>query len=562
MRCWRPALILSLTVLMVGAGCAPLGPGAGGGRAADGQRPTAPKRITAAMMGNPPTPYEKIIGGGSGGRIPGINGLEMLVASGLTVKNEKGALIPILAEAVPTVDNGLWRVFPDGRSETTWRIRSGAVWHDGTPLTSADFIFNAQVEQDRDLPVERNVAYGTIEAIEAPDPQTVTVRWKQPYIEADDFYSRPVLPKHLLEKPYTGEKDSFTTLSYWSSEFVGTGPFRVRDWVRDSHTVLVANDQYVLGRPKIDEIEVRFLADENAFMATILAGAIDVTLGKSITLEQTVQVRDQWREGRVEIVPETAMKIWPQFINPNPAVILDQRFRRAVFHAIDRQEMVDTIMGGLSTIAHTVILPNEPELKEVEPALVKYDYDPRRAIQIIEGLGHTRDAEGAFRDAAGRRLSVEISATAEDQNTKPMFAVASYWQRIGLGVETVSIPIQRQRDREYRATFPGFTLQGGASGVVAVKNSHGTQARLPENNYTGSNYSRYINPEFDALIDRFLATIPQGERMDALRAVVHHMTDQVTMMNLYYATSSTMAKLRMVNVGPDPTWNAHEWDVK
>jgi ABC-type transport system substrate-binding protein len=167
-----------------------------------------------------------------------------------------------------------------------------------------------------------------------------------------------------------------------------------------------------------------------------------------------------------------------------------------------------------------------------------------------------------FKDSSGQPLVVQISSTNEDQNTKPMFSVADYWQRVGVGVETVVIPIQRQRDREYRAIFPGFTLQGGGSGVAAIKNSHGSQARLPENNYTGSNYSRYQNPEFDALIDRYQSTIPHPERMEALRQVVRHMTDQLNMMNLYYATSSTMLSNRMVNAGRDPTWNVHQWDLR
>jgi ABC-type transport system substrate-binding protein len=256
------------------------------------------------------------------------------------------------------------------------------------------------------------------------------------------------------------------------------------------------------------------------------------------------------------------MKIWPQFVNANPAVVTDVRFRKAMMHAMNRQEMVDGIMGGLSQVAHTVILPGEPELAEVDSALVKYDYDPRRSAQLIESIGYSKGPDGMYRDAAGIPLRLEISATNEDQNTKPMFAVADYWQRVGVATEPIIIPIQRQRDREYRATFSAFTLQGGSSGVPAIKNSLGSQARLPETNFTGSNYSRYQNPEFDAMIERFLGTIPRAERMQALRAVVAHMTDQLTMMNTYYAMSSTMISNRMENTGRFPTWNIHEIDVR
>jgi ABC-type transport system substrate-binding protein len=180
---------------------------------------------------------------------------------------------------------------------------------------------------------------------------------------------------------------------------------------------------------------------------------------------------------------------------------------------------------------------------------------------MIESIGYTRASDGFFRDGRGQRLSVELSATADDQNTKPLYAVSDDWQRIGVAVDTVSIPRQRASDREYRATFPAFTLQGGGSGVGRLKELHSSQARVPENNYTGGNYSRYSNPEFDAHIERFTSTIPRRERMDALRQVVGHMTDQLSMMNLFYAASTTMVHNRMQNAGRTPSWNAQEWDL-
>ncbi len=524
--------------------------------------PVAPKRIVAAMMGNPPTPIEKAIGGGSGGRIPGITGLQQLVGAGLTIQDDKGTHLPLLAEQVPTIENGLWKLLPNGRMEITWKIRQGAQWHDGTPFGSADLVFTSIVEQDRDLPFERNPAYRVIDTIEAADPQTIVVTWKQPYILADQFYIGPSLPKHILERPYADAKESFQSLPYWNVEFIGNGPYRIKEWTRDSHTVLQASDGWVTGRPKIDEIEVRFLADENAFMANILANHVDVTIGKSITLEQTLSLRDRWNNGHIESTPETTMKMWPQFVNTNPQIITNVQFRKAMMHAINRQEMVDTIMGGLSTIAHSLLLPTDREIGAIDSAVVKYEYDPRRTIQMIEGLGYSKSGDAPFRDSSGVPLAVQITSTDEDQNTKPMFTVAEYWQKAGVTTETVVIPVQRQQDREYRATFPGFALQGGGSGVIAVPNTLGSQSRLPENNFTGSNYARYQNPEYDALVDKYLTTIPEHDRIEALRVVMHAMTDQLNLMTLYYATSSTMISNRMVNAGRDPTWNAPQWDVR
>jgi peptide/nickel transport system substrate-binding protein len=543
------------------AGCAPADRSITERTVAAELGPTTPKRITAAMMGNPPTVVQRTIGG-IVGNIPGIAQLEQVLSPGLSSAVDGGARQALLADAVPSVENGQWVVLPDGRMETTWRIRSGARWHDGTPITADDVLFTARVDQDKEFPIPRDPAYDVIERMDAVDASTVKITWKRPFIEADQFMQGALFPRHLLERSYEEAKGGLMSLPYWTSDFVGTGPFKVREWVRDSHVVLEANDSYPLGRTKIDEMVIRFLEDENAFMATILSGGVDVTLGKSITLEQTLSIKAQWPDGHVEISPTTAMKLWPQLLDPNPAILTNVQFRKALMYGTDRREMVETIMGGLSEVAHTVLLPNEPEMKEVDAALVKYEYDPRRAVTMIEGLGYVRGSDGIFRDAAGQRLSLEVNATGEDQNTKPMFAVKDYWQRIGVDVDSLVIPVQRQRDLEYRATFPGFSLSGGPSGVAAVKNQQSSQARLPETRYTGNNYSRYLNPEFDGLVDRYLTTVPWNERMEALRAAVRHMTDQLPQMNLYYATTSVMVANRMLNVGTGLTWNVHQWDVK
>ncbi len=297
---WKRSTVVMLTGVLLVVGCAPSPNPAGGG----GQQPqperTGPKRITAAMMGNPAGVTDNFIGGGSGGGVPGQGQFEELIGGALLITKERGLqLVPSAAEAVPSVENGLWRVFPDGRMETTWKIRPGARWHDGTLFTSADIAFTTKLEQDKNLPVQRKLAYDYVANIDTPDPQTVTVTWNRPFIEADQFFITAPLPQHLLEGPYLeNNRDAFIALPYWTSDYVGIGPYRVNDWVRDSHVVLQAFDAYLLGRPKIDEIVVKFLPDENAFIAAILAGTVDVTIGKSINFEQAMEIQGQWREVR------------------------------------------------------------------------------------------------------------------------------------------------------------------------------------------------------------------------------------------------------------------------
>src|SRR5207248_6900336 len=129
-----------------------------------------------------------------------------------------------LAEQVPSVENGLWKLLPDGTMETTWNIRPNATWHDGQPFTADDLIFTLQVVRDPELPIFGNAAYAFISDIRSSDPRTVTVTWNQPFIHADWLFSAPLaLPfaKHMLQTTYQDHKSTFTEEPYWGHDYVG-----------------------------------------------------------------------------------------------------------------------------------------------------------------------------------------------------------------------------------------------------------------------------------------------------------------------------------------------------
>ncbi len=507
-------------------------------------------------------------------RRPGFDTLEELVSAGLVNVDDRGQLQPQLAETVPTIENGLWNVFPDGRMETTWKLRPDARWHDGAPITTEDLLFTAAVGQDPELAGFRGSAYAYIERIEALDARTLVVTWQRPYIEADLLFaaagtSTVPLPKHLLEPTYLGNKVQFLQLPYWSSEFVGSGPYKLHDWILDSHLVLQANDSYVRGRPKIDEIDVRFVPDSNTIIANLLAGELDMVIGRGVSLEQAVNLREQWRTGQVDIALDAWISIFPQMLNPTPAVIADARFRRALLHGTDRQEMAETIQYGVVPVAHSVINPSDPNYPAVEPGIVRYDYDPRRAVELLETLGYSRGGDGAFRDGNGQPLVVEMRTTGSDVQLRSVLAVSDYWQRRGVRVDQVQITGARANDREYRSIRPGFELSRypADATIDGMQRHHSSQVPLPENNFTGTNKQRYINAELDGYLDAYFATIPRAERLQHLARAVSHISREVVPMPLYYDGISAPISNRLRNVGtkkhPGSTeaWNVERWEA-
>lgn len=559
---WRTWLSFLLAALV--AGCAaPEAPRSSSvSRAA-----SAPKRITAAIGGDPTTLYNKF-----STSVPGSETLEQLVNSGLSAMDHANEVRPLLAEAVPSLENGQWQLFPDGSMETVWHIRDGARWHDGTPLSVDDLSFTVQVSRDPDLPIFASAPLSSIRDIQPVDARTVRVGWSRPFINADRLFGSIALPipKHLLEMPYSTSKASFTELPYWSLGFVGNGPFRLKEWQLGSHIVFEAFDQFALGRPKIDEIEVRFVLDSSVLLSSALAGAIDLTLGRNFAPEQAKIAREQWRDGRVDVGRlESALNLWPQFVNPSPAVMADIRFRRALIRAIDRNALAETFEAGLVSVAHSWLVPTLPEYEEMQRYVVRYDYDPRGAVQEIQELGYSRGADGSFRDRSGQRLDLEIRSTPSDIVEATVLAVADYWGRAGMAIEPVVIPRQRATDAAYRAAFPAFELQRFPSDAFSgMSGFHSRASRLPENNFIGlggSNQPRYSNPGFDELIDRFAVTIPRRARLEITGQIVRHMTEQLTVLPLFYDPATGLVGNRLLNVpalGQNRPWNAHEWDIR
>lgn len=557
------AFLRVIAVAVILSGCAaPAQPSAS--EIASPRVPGTPKRLVAAMMSDPPTISRENLA--ASGSIQGGDVLEALVNSGLSIPDHSGALIPQLAEALPTVENGLWQVFPDGRMQTTWKLRSGAAWHDGTLVSVEDVRFAFALGQDPGLPSFRNPDMALVEGISEPQPGTLAVTWKQPYIQADALFSTTsgrlgtLRPKHLLGQAYVENKEGLPYLPYWTTDFVGSGPFRVREWVRGSHLVLVANESYVLGRPNLDEIEVRFIPDPNVVIVNLLAGQVDYTFGRSLQMSEAMQVRDQWKQGRIAVTGGLVIALWVQFINPNPAVLQDLQFRRALFHAIDRQEMVDTLEYGAVPPAHTFLPITDPMYPVIESSIMRYPFDPRRSGQMIESLGYTRGPDGVFRGADQQVLSLDVRTNTGHEDR--VLAIADYFKKIGIDASSSVIPDSLRSDREYNSTYPGVRLWRASTDLGLSSRD----APIPENRFVGSNRPRYMNPALDTLVDRYFATIPFAERAGVLGQIIRHTTEQLPGMNMYFDPVPVLIGSRLKNVIPangagSDTFNAQEWDL-
>jgi peptide/nickel transport system substrate-binding protein len=366
------------------------------------------------------------------------------------------------------------------------------------------------------------------------------------------------------------DKASFLDLPYWTSDFVRAGPYRVAEVMPGIGMRLEAFDHYVLGRPKIDTIDVKLIPDANTLSANLLAGTVDAVQDIG-SMDPALQLRDQWRSGRV--IFNFGSDLWvhlvTQFVESRPAIIGNVQFRRAMAHAIDRQEMADTLIAGQSPVAHTFLSPNQPQYREIEASARRYEYDPRQAATLLEGLGYRRGPDGVLRDQGGQRIEVEVRSPPEEETSKAAATIADYWERIGVDATPLRPSQPQFADQEWVATLPAYSTFGGVNDMASLRLMHSSQARMPSNNFrvpgAGNRY-RYMNPEYDALLDSYYRTVPLTERNRILGEIVRHQTEVVMPLGLYYNPRPGASASRLMNVGDEwpavyMVWNAHEWDL-
>src|SRR5689334_9165923 len=110
-----------------------------------------------------------------------------------------------------------------------------------------------------------------------------------------------ILPRHLLEQPLQQDPGNFLGLSYWRAGFVGVGPFKMQSWLEGTSIVMVANDTYVLGRPKLDQIEIRSFSDRGPLTAALLSGDIQHLIGRGLFAEDVLQIQRSAPDIKVQL---------------------------------------------------------------------------------------------------------------------------------------------------------------------------------------------------------------------------------------------------------------------
>jgi len=491
----------------------------------------------------------------------------------LSQYDHDGNVIPILAERIPSIDDGSWVVNPDGTMRMSWHLRKNARWHDGHPFTAKDIRFSWEFNNDRSLPIIRRTLHTNVTAMDVPDDYTLVMHWRIPnnfahVVTLTDLF---IYPEHIVRPLWeSGEGERMLTNDFFLHEFVGLGPYRIDRWNPDESIVFKPFEDFFLGRPKIGTVVMHQLENSQAILTRLLAGQLQMAAAYGLTFEDGTIAQEQWEargEGKVYWTPVSLQRL---ILPPANPLFRDARVRKALLLAIDRDEINNTFFKGTAIIGHSLLHPNEPGYRAADPLITKYPFDPRQALTLMEEAGWRRGSDGVLANAAGERFEIVYRAPVANQEYLHIQgAVANYWRDIGVRTTFENVAANIASDARERATFTGVAQQGGGTTVATLfRRWHSSYIPTAENRYIGDNLVHWNNPEADRLLEQLERSFTQREMEDVLARLARVFTDDLPALPLYYQPEPVAIHTNLKNARPRPnssgqhstTWSVHQWE--
>jgi peptide/nickel transport system substrate-binding protein len=491
-----------------------------------------------------------------------------LAVEGLTAAAPDGSPRAALAMDVPTLANGAVRLLPDGAMTVQWVLRPDVRWSDGTPLTSADVRFTWRAVMTDPLAATRE-GYELITDIETPDERTALVRYRA----IDAAYATrfdAILPRHLLD----GATDA--TVAAYARAPLGTGPFRITEFVSGDHVTAERNARYrVAGQPYLDRVIFRLVSSVEAAKAQLRAGEVDAagSLGEAdaAELEPDPAIR-------VTSVPSPAVEalafnlVRPSTTLPHP-VLGDVAVRRALVYATPKGLIVNKLLSGRTRPGSSEI----PIGWAARSGIVQESYDTDLAAKLLDEAGWRRAADGV-RAKEGTRLSLRVVSTTGNRLREQIEQVlVDEWRAIGVELRIANVPSAvltggwQSNGVRKRGDFDLLLAQAGLGVTTPDPQSYLAQRHrcdaIPraENNGAGSNYERFCDARVDRLLDEAGRTLDRDRRRDLYGEVLSILNERAIAIWLYDRGRYDAFRTRVLGYAPNgwdvATWNAGEWHV-
>ena len=406
-------------------------------------------------------------------------------------------------------------------------LRSDIVFQDGSKLTPEDVAFSVRRIVNPDFKSPQLSQFDQITLAEVSGPAQVTLHTKTPYpVLLSQLVKLSIVPKAYVEK--VGDQK-------FNQEPMGSGPYKLRSWQRGVQSILDINEAYWRGKPPFRSVVFRAVPDGNTRIADARTGRADITGG--LTPDDAASLKS---ERDLKILSVATERVAYLFVNAQWGATKDKRVRQAIAMAIDRDTIIKALQQGYANPVNILLAPVDfGYVSDV----AGWPFDPARARALIKEAG----AEGAAIQF--------LTAPAYDRRLNE--AVQQMLADVGLKVDIVSVdfPTYLKR-RQGRPEEAGNLAQGRWS--CACQDADGVIWPLF---HTGSIWSKYSNPAFDAAVDAARTTLDEKQRLAEYHKAFEIMRDEVPGIGLFQDYALYLAR-RELQWTPTPNEAFFVMDMK
>ncbi|GBD18348.1 Glutathione-binding protein GsiB [bacterium HR27] len=504
-----------------------------------------------------------------------------IVLEPLADVNDKGELVPILAAEIPSVENG--GVSKDAKT-VTWKLKRDVKWSDGQPFTSKDVKFTYEFVIDEKAATTTMGNYQVIESIETPDDYTVVIHFKNPNPAWMNVFVGPygmILPEHVL-RDYMGEK---ARNAPFNLNPIGTGPYKVKEFRPGDVVVYEMNENYrEPDKPYFAQVEMKGGGDATtAARAVLQTGEVDYAWN----LQVEAQVLDQLEKtgvGVVEVIQGVNVeRILVNMTDPRKEVDgersklgvphpwqSDLKVRQAYALACRRDVIANTLYGRAGQATANILVA--PERFVSKNTSWKFDLD--EAARLLDEAGWVKGPDGV-RQKDGVRMEIVYQTTVNPVRQKTQEIIKSAFEQLGIKVELKSIdasvffssdPGNPDTAAHFYADIEMFT--NGPSSVYPVDymlSWYGKPDNIAQkaNNWSGNNYERWQNDEYDKLYEQALVELDPQKQAELFIKMNDLVVNNVVVIPLVHRNSVSGHAKNLTGLElsrwTDETWNIANW---
>ncbi len=392
------------------------------------------------------------------------------------------------------------------RSKISLTVRQGAKWHDGSPVTAEDVAWSLRRAGDPATGNPIQFMWSKITNVKAEgDKVTADVKEFEPaFFKWMAFLTGYVLPKAYYEKV---GKEGF------EKKPVGSGPYRLEEFVAGSHMKLTAFKDYYGPKPAFETVIFKFVTDPSARVAEVESGRSDMTL--EIPVEEYSRLKAKGFGGTDEPVTDIGM-IFITNVEP----MLDIRVRKALAMSINKKALADKLLRGAARPIDTL---EAPSYAAYDPS-IKVPYDPKQAAALMKEAGWTKEHPLKFR--------VQTTRGFKPKDFEVMQAVTGMWRSIGVEAELEVYEIAKHYElrAQHKLAPAAFYNWGNAIGDPSTSTGFAMFSHSP--------HSAWKTDDVDALIGPLWGEKDEAKRIAGYKKVDRYIAENAYVIPLfqYYQT--------------------------